>query len=398
MASSWTKLTGSPKDKGLFKNEAGTVRVKFMAAEVKVGKRVLVQRATSFPRNGDYRITLEDGTSKRVGVEVYARDFKQRMDRERHAGRLRDPEREDVSLAEYWRLWSTRKSRRTGEARRPSTQARNEYAWKHIEPVLGDLPVRSITVSTVTDWDERLTCGQGARNKAVRLLSSLMSSAAAEGLRVGNPVAGLKAQDRVRAVERHEVFDEEQLARLRASIEPRYALLVDLLSYGLRLGEALALRRSDVNLRGDVAIRRTVVDLNGIMTYGPPKTARGHRTLPLGHLREVIMAHEAQYSQDGPDGLLFTAPEGGPVRAGLWRTRSFYPALAAAGLPRVVPHALRHRIACVLADEGESDTAIAAWLGDTAAVVAKTYRNVLVNTNDRIAGRLAERYLTAERG
>jgi integrase len=84
------------------------------------------------------------------------------------------------------------------------------------------------------------------------------------------------------------------------------------------------------------------------------------------------------------------------VRAGLWRQRSFYPALERAELPRVVPHALRHRIACVLADEGESDTAIAAWLGDTAAVVAKTYRNVLLNTNDRIAGRLAARYPTRE--
>ena len=77
------------------------------------------------------------------------------------------------------------------------------------------------------------------------------------------------------------------------------------------------------------------------------------------------------------------------------RTRSFYEALERAELPRVVPHALRHRIACVLADEGESDTAIAAWLGDTAAVVAKTYRNVLVRTNDRIAGRLAARYEVA---
>lgn len=84
------------------------------------------------------------------------------------------------------------------------------------------------------------------------------------------------------------------------------------------------------------------------------------------------------------------------MRAGLWRQRSFYPALERAELPRVVPHALRHRIACVLADEGESDTAIAAWLGDTAAVVAKTYRNVLLNTNDRIAGRLAARYPTRE--
>jgi integrase len=108
-----------------------------------------------------------------------------------------------------------------------------------------------------------------------------------------------------------------------------------------------------------------------------------------------MQAHMAAYSQDGPGGLVFTAPEGGPVRAGLWRTRSFYKALERAGLPKVVPHSLRHRIACVLADEGESDTAIANWLGDTAAVVAKTYRNVLLRTNDRIAGRLAARYEVA---
>jgi integrase len=390
MASTWTKLSGSPKDKGLYRSANGTVRVKYMVAETVNGKRVLVQRATSFPKNDVYRITLEDGTSKRVSVETYARDFKQRMDRERRAGRLRDPEREDVSLADYWRLWSTRPSGRTGEARRPSTVARNTYAWAHIEPTLGDLPVRSITVSMVRDWDARLTCGQGARNKAVRLLSSLLAAAANEGLRVGNPVSGLKAQDRVRAVERHEVFDDEQLARLRAAIEPRYALLVDMLSYGLRLGEALALRRSDVNLKGDVTIQRTVVDLNGTMHYGPPKSHNGNRTLPLGHLREVMQHHMASCSQPEPDGLLFTAPEGGPVRPGLWRQRAFYPALAAAGLPRIVPHALRHAVVTRLADKGFSDTQIASFIGDTAAVVARTYRNVLVSTNEDIAAALAQ--------
>lgn len=55
-------------------------------------------------------------------------------------------------------------------------------------------------------------------------------------------------------------------------------------------------------------------------TFGPPKTRAGHRSVPVPCVvAEALGAH----LEDVPPGeLLFTAPEGGPVRSSLWRRRS----------------------------------------------------------------------------
>jgi hypothetical protein len=50
----WVKLSNSPRDKGLYRAANDTVRVKYVVNE----NGRLVQRATSFPKNGSYRRRL----------------------------------------------------------------------------------------------------------------------------------------------------------------------------------------------------------------------------------------------------------------------------------------------------------------------------------------------------
>ena len=113
------------------------------------------------------------------------------------------------------------------------------------------------------------------------------------------------------------------------------------------------------------------------------RTANGYRTLHLSHLACELQRHIGQYAQRQPDGYIFTTDSdkrrsaqatGGPgssTRPSKRRNPGH-------------PHDLRHVIVCKLAGQGYSDAQIAYWIGDDARTAARTYRNVLVNTNERI--------------
>jgi integrase len=394
MAATWVKVSDKPRDRGIYKNpETGTIRVLYQRVEVENGKRATAQKAKTF-RRGAYTISDPvSGSSKRVTEVVAARDFKATADQGRKAGREHDVAAEEMTLGEYWSRWLGRPSDRTGKPRRPSTLARIEESYRvHIEPTFGNVPLRSITVSDVKDWHARLHCGPAAKNKSVRTLRSVLASAVAEGLRGANPAVGIKATDAVRAITADEVFTDEQIAKLREAVTDRYRLLIDLLAYGMRIGEVIGLRRQSVSLTGNLRIERSVTEVNGRLEEGEPKSENGYRTLPLAHLREQIQRHIGLYAQPEADGFVFTQKNGRPVGPNNWRRNVFYPALDAAELPRVTPHALRHRIACDLADQGYTDVQIADWLGDKPATVALVYRNVLVTNRERIGKHLADRW------
>ena len=64
---------------------------------------------------------------------------------------------------------------------------------------------------------------------------------------------------------------------------------------GLRRGEVLGLCWSDIDLDKNVlTIRKTRTEAGPVVVEGPPKTARGHRELPLDDaLVAVLRAHKA---------------------------------------------------------------------------------------------------------
>ena len=393
LATTWTKVSTRPQDRGIYKAPNGSIRVMYQSRERQAGGALkTVQRVKTFPR-GSYTISDPSGASKRVTELAAARNFKQRQDLARKTGAARDVIAESMTLGEYYTRWLERPSGRTGQVRRETTRARIEASWsKHIAPSFRQRPIASITISDVVDWHANLT---GDRNKSMRVLRAILAGAVREQLAPTNVAAdsGISATDRVRAITRDEVLSDEEIAFLRDAVSERYQLAIDLLACGMRIGEVFGLRRSSVNLKGDVKVERQLAEVNGHLVEGPPKSRNGYRTLPLKHLADDIQRHLAAYAQQEPEGFVFTSPTGHvPVIPSNWRDRVFYPALRTAGLPQsITPHVLRHRIACTLADEGYSDTQIASWLGDDARTVAKVYRNLLLDTNERIGEHLATR-------
>lgn len=116
---------------------------------------------------------------------------------------------------------------------------------------------------------------------------------------------------------------------------------------GLRIGEALGLRWTDIDLDGrTITISRAVSEIGSLVTIGEPKTRSSLRTLVFpSALTPEFTAHRELDRGENPGGLLFHDSIGGPVRASNLRYPVLDPAVRAVGLDGLTLHGLRHSAA-----------------------------------------------------
>jgi integrase len=142
-------------------------------------------------------------------------------------------------------------------------------------------------------------------------------------------------------------------------LEALYALAVHT---GMRRGELLALRWSDVSLGepgtepGVVRVRRTLTrteDGNSI-ALGEPKTKKSGRTIRLTPgARDALKRHRTRQAEEKLKAgsayqnrdLVFATVIGTPINPSNLRNRSLTPLLKKAGLPQITFHDLRHTTA-----------------------------------------------------
>lgn len=162
---------------------------------------------------------------------------------------------------------------------------------------------------------------------------------------------------------------------LAATREARWgALWRLLLDTGMRIGEAIALTWVDVDLAAaTVRVDKTVaVTTGGKRTVVPGgKTAHARRTLAIApETAAALKAHRArqnarrlalgEYWRDGD--LVFDRHDGGVIDATLLR-RALAQDIAAAGVPPLTPHGMRHTMATAAIAAGAPLHAVAKRLG-----------------------------------
>lgn len=153
------------------------------------------------------------------------------------------------------------------------------------------------------------------------------------------------------------------LTASRAASDRLYPLWVVLATTGMRRGEALGLRWSDIDLdAGRTRVVQTVIQIGGVVSLGDPKTARGRRSVKLDTatvavlraLRLRMIEERLLVGLDFSDlDLLFHHPDGSWLRpesvsASLVRRVKRY------GLPRITLHGLRHTWATLAPRAGHS--------------------------------------------
>ncbi|HUP68496.1 MAG TPA: tyrosine-type recombinase/integrase [Acidimicrobiales bacterium] len=284
--------------------------------------------------------------AKRFDTKRDAERWLTENENERNHGTWIDPSHGRVLFEEWAATWWE-----TTPALRPSSRARDlSYLRTHILPVFGPIPLAAIDHMMVTKWVAQLSAAGKAPatvQKANQILAKVMASAVDAKRIPASPCVKVKLPK----IEREEMrfLDPDEIAVLASAIDPRYRALVLLGCYsGLRIGELSGLKRSRVHpLKRSVEVAEILTDVGGHLHWGQPKTRAGRRSVSVpAEIMDELTAHMERYS--GQE-LVFTGPDGAPLRVTNWRRRHWNPAVAAAGLSPLRPHDMRH-------------TAVALWI------------------------------------
>lgn len=220
-------------------------------------------------------------------------------------------------------------------------------------PALGPLPVDAITRDAVAGWVAWQRTQPTRRGgtyspksiaNAQRLLSSVLQDAVEDELIPRNPAKGAKLPSDHEQAEK--VFlTADEFTTIYAHIPGRWQPLVaTLYGTGMRWGEATALRVGDVQLTGTtgtITVRQAWKKGAAGVYLGSAKSKRGHRTITIAD--PLVSLLRSQVADLAPDRLVFTAVEGGRVRAQNFHPRVWRPAVAASGVgKRPDLHSLRH--------------------------------------------------------
>lgn len=296
------------------------------------------------------------------------------------------------------------------------------YIHCHIEAVpLGSRRLTAVRPSEVHAWvaDRATVLAPTTLRKLVGLLRSVFADAVLDHRLAVNPVVRVSLPGVTR--ERVVPLSVAQVLAVADAVAPRYrAMVITQAGLGLRIGELLGLRVTDVDfLRRTVRIAHQSHGVHRQLVQ--PKTASSRRTVPLPSMvADALAAHLAAFPA-GRDvqctcppsagcsavasGLLFHTAGGTALDQDYYGRRVFSKAVAkantriaeanaklpagavrAAELPAdTTTHDLRHHFASVLLAAGESVVAVAEWLGhDNATLVLQVYGHLMAGSEDRM--------------
>jgi integrase len=192
----------------------------------------------------------------------------------------------------------------------------------------------------------------------------------------------------------------EFLAVSSESGDRLHALWVLLATSGMRRGEALGLRWSDVDLdAGRLRVVQTVIQVRSKVTIGEPKTARGRRPIALDAGTVAVLREHRRGSVEhrmlvGPAfedrGLVFHHPDGSSLRPDAV-SAAFVRRVRAAGLPRLALKGLRHTWATLALERGIHPRVVQERLGhSTIAITLGIYSHVVPTLHDEAAQLVAD--------
>ncbi|WP_331448026.1 site-specific integrase [Streptomyces xanthochromogenes] len=308
-------------------------------------------------------------------------------------GSYRDPQSAKAAckvVAEEWFKTLRKQGRRTKNDYR-------ELLDLYVIPYWGDWQVGAVRWEDVSTWVDDLCTKPGVAgrklspsriSKIYYVFAGVMKHAVKTHRLASTPTVD-------HTLPRSEDDDEQvyltydQVEAL-ATASGRYRLVVLVLAYtGIRWGEAIAIKAGRLDIdRRRLRIVQAYSDVNGVLELGPVKNHE-KRSTPL--LRSF--AEELRPLLDGKkrDDLLFTAPEGGPLRYRNFRQRDFDKAVEKAGLGGlgITPHKLRHTAASLAIACGADVKVVQTMLGHkSAAMTLDVYGHLWPDRLDEVADAL----------
>jgi len=338
------------------------------------------------PATGRRRQKSKGGFRTRKAAEAGLRELTGSVDSGRYV------ERSTTSIGDYLDEWLEVVRPRL----RPTSWNSYRQAVAHIKGQVGAVPLQSLAPLEVENLYKELlsTGGAGGRPlspKTVRNTHIVLRKALADAERLGLVVrnAAAAAKPPVPSKREHTTWSADELARFLGSLEGERlaAAFVLLATTGMRRGEALGLRWSDVDLRaGRLSIVQTITTVRDEMVITPPKTARSRRSVSLDpDTVAALRDHRRRQNEErlragelwsGEGNFVFTDEIGKPVHPSAL-SRRFVSYVGRAGLPPIRLHDLRHTYATVALGAGVHPKIVSERLGHaTTAVTMDLYSHV----------------------
>ena len=279
----------------------------------------------------------------------------------------------------------------------------------HIKPLLGDTLITKLTTNDLqVFYNAKLLNGRhdkkgGLSVNTIRLIHAVIFSSLKQAHREGMIPRNVAEFVRLPSADKKEIkiLTPEQMEIFLNSISENrlYAAFALELGSGMRRGELLALRWSDINLEtGECLISRSLVrGVSGELHINAPKTKSSTRNIlvPSSAL-EALIKHKAAQNKEimanrknyAEHDLIFCDEIGGPINPANF-VKNYQRLLKNNGLPKISFHALRHSVATALLIDGVHMKAVQDLFGHaTLAITGDAYTHVPVSVQRTTANSL----------
>ena len=293
------------------------------------------------------------------------------------------------------------------KVRERTYQTYQQIVNRDLLPVLGPIALQKLTSWDIQDLYEQKRRQQVAAStiaKIHRVLTHALNDAVKLGhvLRNVSEFVELPPIKKQKRVTQALTFEQARMLLAGARNDPLEALYVLALTSGLRQGELLALKWSDLDLTyGKLQIQRTLIRVEkGQAIVDTPKSSTSRRCIRLPQLaiealtrhqyRQHLIHHKGNRFKRAPE-WIFCDEQGVPLRATSMVRQSFQPLLVKAGLPHIRFHDLRHSTATLLFTLGVHPKIVQELLGHSQIFVTlDIYSHILPTLQEEAMQRFNE--------
>lgn len=343
-------------------------------------KRLKLWRAAVSPAPGS------QGPRRYASGKTQAEALKARDALKREMGVFSGRPGDIPTLAEFWESWLATKE----QVLRLTSLRSYKVIWEHyLRESLGGERLDKLTAHRLQLWVNamgRADLGPSKIKNALALVRSILSSAVRQQLVATNAAKGNAIELPRYASQAPTWLDPQEGARfiVAAQESDLGALLVLILTTGMRVGEARALRWADIDLgTGMILVSRQLQRLVGRWVVTSPKGDKSRVLYAPRVALDMLIAWKA--SQDAaraPDwpaeheGWIWLTEAGTPFHLSLIRTR-LEAVIEAAQVPRVTIHQLRHSTGSIMLALGSDIRTIQEVLGHSdSRQTTRTYVHV----------------------
>ena len=268
----------------------------------------------------------------------------------------------------------------------------------HMLPIFGNKKIKDITTPALTAF----FTGMDKSSETTRKLKTVMSSVFTYGVNQGyiktNPCYGALYKKDPSKAKKVKFLDKGQCQKLMAATSEYSTfntIIQFLLFTGLRIGECLALRWSDISFDNNtISINHTLSFADDKWFLSVPKTQTSFRTIKLStYSKELLLRHKREQDKlketvgDAwvhPD-IVFTSAIGN-YYCRSFTNKQLKKILVDNDLPALSVHALRHSNASLMINNGFDVKAISEHLGHcNTAITSDIYTHIFKEYKAKMA-------------